>query len=530
MFSTEAFTKALLAQPLELLWCAGSSPAFPWQQSLGLVSPARNSTHAVAAASLHHSQGSPLASTPQDLFGPLSGVGQRGLHQGSDLGIPTCMAAGSQQVGQHSSISSISSSSILPGSQWKASWQPTLSPLSSGCAVPSTDRAGTIGSAFSAWAPAQASSSYSLPSVQALHSNSNLGHSEPAAAVSTGSLAGRVAVSTAPSLAPSRRPDVFPPFSFPTLQAQPPGMVPSASPTAPRLSGAGLSYKPLSLGFPLPGLAFPSQIAAQLPASPVSVAEAPALPCGTGPPTFPGLLPHMPTLPGMPNLSAQWPLHSNLNPGSGSQPLPFPPFGYSVSPYPLGFGQIPPQLPLPFQFSTDPQAASMASAYLPSVVQGVHHLPPNLPYHLPPYPPHPMQALSISHAHSLGPQCTLPSAQNPIIKQEVTSLASEPFPPRNLALELQSSHRQAQGQQPQLASSSWHQANGSPLSRGDRRTPAGTHHDKMAATSLAPLHSGSVAKLESKHSGQPWLTSSCAAPGYKGSTNAHVLLPSLLQT
>ena len=454
------------------------------------------------------------------------------MRQGSDLGIPTCIAAGSQQVGQHSSISS--SSSILPGSQWKASWQPTLGPVTSGCAVPSTDRAGTIGSAFSAWAPAQASSSYSLPNMQALHSSLNLGHAEPAAAASTGSLAGRIPVSTAPSLAPSCRPDVFPHFSFPTLQAQPPGMAPSASPAAPRLSGAGLSYKPLSLGFPLPRIALPSQIAPQLPASPVSGAEAPALPCGIGPPAFPGLLSHMPMLPGMPNLSSQWHMNSNLNPGGGSQPLPFPPFGYNMSPYPLGFGQILPQLPLPFQFSTDTQAASsMASAYLPSAVQGVHHLPPDLPYHLPPYPPHPMQALGTSQAHSFGQQHTLPSAQKPLIKQEANSFAPEPFPPRNPAPEPQPSHRQAQGQQPQPASSSWHGTGGSPLSSGDRRTPAGTHRDKMATTSLAPLHSGHVAKQDSKHSGQPRLTLSFAASGYRGCTKnfavAHFLLLCLLQ-
>lgn len=431
------------------------------------------------------------------------------MRQGSDQGISTCLPAGSQHTGQHSSISS----SILPGSQWKASWPPSLGPLPSGCAVPSTDRAGTVGSAFSAWAPAQLSSGYSLHSVQASNSNSNLGHAAPAAAVSAGSLMGRVPVTTAPSLDPSRPPDAFPPFNFLALQAQPSasqsaGMAPSPTQTAPRLSGPGLSYKPLSLGFPLPGIILPSQVAAQLPTSPVSVAEVPALPCGIGAQAFPGLLPHMPMLPGMLNLSSQWPLTSSLNQGSRSQPLPFPPFGYSVSPYPLGYGQMPPQLPLPFQFPTDPQAAStMASAYLPSAVQGVHHLPPNLPYHLPPYPPHPMQALSPSQAHPFVQQYTLPSAQNPLIKQEDNSLAPNPFPPRNLAPEPLVAHRQAQGRQAQLANSSWHPAGGNPQSSGDRHTSAGTHHDKLASTSLPLVYGGSVAKVEPKHSGQ-W----CGSP------------------
>ena len=425
----------------------------------------------------------------------------------------SCLPAGSQQVGQHSSISS--SNSLLPGSQWKASWQPTLSPLPSGFAVPSTDRAGAIGSAFSAWAPAQPSSSYSLPSVQAVNSNSDLHVGQAvsaAAAVSTGSSAGRVLVSTAPSLAPSHPPGVFPPFGFPTLQAQPAGVAPSAPQTASRLSRAGLSYKPLSLGFPLPGVAFPSQIAAQLPASPVSGSEVPTLPYGLGAPPFPGLLPHMPMLPGMPNPSTQWPLNSKLNPSSGSQALPFQPFGYSMSPYPLGFGQIPPQLPLPFQFPTDPQAASsIASAYLPSAIQGLHHLPPNLPYHLPPnlpyqlppYPPHPMQALSTSQANPFGQSYTLPSPQNPLIKQEADSLAPKSFPPRNPAPEPQAAHRHAAGQPPQLANTSWHQAGGIPLPSGDRHTPAGTHRDKLATTNSALSFGGNIVKLESKHSGQP---------------------------
>ena len=501
--------KAPPPHPLELLWLAGSSPVPPWQQSLGLVSPARN-THAVAAG-LHQSQSGPLGSTPQDLFGPPSGVGQWGLRQGSDQVTSTSLPAESQQIGQqqHSSISisssSSSSSSILPGSQWKASWQPSLGPLPSGCALFSTERAGTIGSAFSAWAPAQASSGYSLPSAQASSSAPSLGHTAPAApaaaaaaaaVVNAGSLVGRVPVSAASSLAPSRLPDVVSPFSFPTIQSQ--GMAPSPSQTAPKLTGPGLSYKPLSLGFKLPGIAFSSQLAVQPSASPVSVAEVPALPCGIGPPAYPGLLPHMPMLPGMPNVPSQWPLNPSLNPGCGSQPLPFPPFGYSVSPYPLGFGQVPPQLPLPFQFSTDPQAAgSMASAYLPSAVQSVHHLPPNLPYHLPPYPPpHPVQALTPSQAYPLGHQYTLPSAQNPLVKQEANSLSPKPSPPSNPALELRAAHRQPPGQQPQLANSSWHH------SGGDRHTTAGTHHDQMATTSLTPLYSGNIAKLEPKHSGQ----------------------------
>ena len=435
------------------------------------------------------------------------------MGQGTAQDLSSSLPAGDQHVGHHSS-SSISS--ILPGSEWKAAWQPNLSPLLSGCAIPGTDRAGTIGSAFSAWVPTQASGGYSLQTSNP-NSNLNLGHAVPAA-VNAGSPTGTFFAE--PNLAPSRPPDVFPPFSFPTLQAQPPDVVPStsqssgtaplASQTAPRLSaGAGLSYKPLSLGFPLQGLVLPSQIAAQVPGSPASRAEIPALPCGIGAPAFPALLPHMPMLPGMPNLS-QWPLNLNpAHPAGGSQPLPFPSFGYGVSPYPVGFGQMPPQLPLPFQFPTNPQSASStASSYLPSAIQGLHHLPPNLPchllpnlpYHLPPYPPHPLQTLTSSQPHLFGQPYVLPPGPAQLIKQEADFSAPQPFPPRTLAPEQHPPHGQTL-HQPQLASYNWHEAGGM-LSGGDRYTPAGMHHDKTNATSLAHLSGGNIAKMEQKPPGQ----------------------------
>lgn len=72
----------------------------------------------------------------------------------------------------------------------------------------------------------------------------------------------------------------------------------------------------------------------------------------------------------------------------------------------------------------------------------------------------------------------------------------------NLAVEQHHpSHRQTLSHQPQLASSSWHQAGGVPLPVGDRHTPAGTH--QTAVTGSAPILGRKVVKVEPKHSGQP---------------------------
>ena len=412
------------------------------------------------------------------------------------------------------------SSGILPGSQLKASWHPSLSLLPlGGVATPSTERAGSafsIGSAFSAWAPAQASSGHSMPSMQAsnMHVGSNSIHRVPAVSA----LAAPAPLSAASNLPPSRPPDGL--FSFPPLHpqlmnegpsaSQTPGLDPQAPQAAPKpLAAARLPYGPLSLA--LPGAPLPSQNATQLlPVSPVSAAAFPALHPGIRPPAFPALLPHMPMLPGMPNLSSQWPVNLNLglNSGGSSQPVPFPPFGYSVSPHPLGFGHMPPPLPLPFQTLSDLHlhpASSAASFYLPASLQGLHHLPPHLAYHLPPYPPHPLQTLNTSQPHPFGQlPCPLPCTPTPLVRQEAQLSPMHLGAP---APEQQPSHIQTLLQS-QLPGHSWHQAAGM-LSNGDRRTPAQRQDDAMTASHLAHSPSGSLVKLEHMPPGQFCDCSAC---------------------
>lgn len=486
---------------------AGVTPAFPWQQSLGLVSPAKNSTHAPAphgADPSHSSWHSPIS--PQDLFGHPARPGQWGFGQSPDQGASTRLPAESQHASQHHSRSS----SILPGSQLKASWQPSLSRLPLGVATPSTERAGSIGSAFSAWAPAQPSRGHSMPSMQAsnTHVNSNLIHRVPA----VNAMAATIPLCAAPSLPPSCPLDGL--SSFPPLHPQLANLVPSASltpglaPPAPQaalrlLPDVGLPYGPLSLG--LPGAPLPNQNALQLPpASPVSTAVFPALHSGIQPPAFPALLPPLPMLPGMPNLSSQWPLSSNLSltqvPGGSTQPLPFPPYGCSMAPHPLGFSHMPPQLPLGFQTPVDPNlspASSAASLYLPSSLHGLHHLPLHLAYHLPPYPPHPLQTLTASQPQPFGQlPCNPPSTPTPLVRQEAQV---SPMHLRAPLPEQHPSHIHTLDQL-QLPSHSWHQAAGM-LSNGDRYTPAWVRHEALTATNLALSAGRSLVKLEQMPAG-----------------------------
>ena len=478
------------------------SLTFPWQQSLGLISPGKIGTHTVPAAAAQPSSHGSVP--PQELFSHPRRQEQLGLKGFDPAPIPG-LSGESYSVGQHISSNS-SGSSILPGSQLNVSWQPTVASYSTGFGLPSHDRAGTMCSAFSAWAPAQTATGHSTPSVQSMHVGSiwNAGFKLPSAS-RTGPPA--AAAPSQPPSAPSDPQDGL--FSFPTVISQIPGMVPSASHNTPTLpSGSGLSYGPLSLGPSVPGLALPGQFAAHLPATAVPIASTtagmPALNYGVGAPPFSGLLPPLPQLPGMLNLPSQWP--SNFPSGAASQPPPFLPFGYSISPYPIGFGHLPPQLPLPLPFHLPPDPhtpSSTASTPLPNPNQGLNPQSFNMPYHLPPYPPNPLQTLIASQPPFYGQLpafATDPALQ---IKQEPgpggwASQDPKGYPPQQ--------HLQ-HGQTPQQVSAippSWEQLAGLHHSSGGH-APARPIHEGLAAAEVAHLSRGSTSKAGQKASGQDHL-------------------------
>ena len=487
------------------------SPTFPWQQSLGLISPGKIGTHTVpAAAAAAAAQASLHGSVPpQELFSHLGRQGQSGL-KGFDPGPLTGLSGENYGVSQHR-MSGSSGSRVLPGSELKVSWQPSVASYPGGLGLPSHDRAGTTGSAFSAWAPVQTAPGHSLPSMQSMQvgASLNVGFKLPSASLPSASRPGPLAATARPPVAastsaPSDSQDGL--FSFPSVIPQLPDMVPSISQNAPTLpSGPGLSYGPLSLGCPMPGLGLPGHFAAQPPISAVSTvrttAVIPALNYGVGSPPFAGLLPQMPPLPSMPNLPSQWPL--DFASGTASQPPPFLPFCYSISPYPIGFGHLPPQLPLPipFHLPPDPQtSSSTASTTLPDPIQGSNPQLPTVPYHLPPYPPNPFQTLIATQPPLYGQPpafATYPALQ---IKQEPGPLGVGSPDPTGYPPQQHIQHGQA-AQPASAIQPSWEQlAELQPSS--DRHMLARPNHEDSAAASSAYLSRGSNGKVGQKATGE----------------------------
>ena len=439
--------------------------------------------------------------SPQGLFSHSGRAEVLGLHQTAPASLPVSNHSASQ-YGNHSN------GSILPGSQMKALWPPTLSALPLGSGPPLTDKAGTTGSAFSAWAPSQGPTGHSLLSVQSMQAKPT-SHADLRSPVApaTGPLTAMAPLAGAePGLAHPDLPQSQ--FTFPTVPSQLSQMVPSTPQQAPALpTSPGLAYSPLSLGFPMPGLALPAQLRsqftvqlpgqlpAQLPSSPISrapVAAASAgfsaLNYGMGSPMMLGMLPQIPTLPGMQNVPSQWPL--NLNPGAASQPLPFPPFGYSMSPYPLGFGHLPPQPLPPFQPPSDPQtASSTASVRVPGPPQGLSHLPASLAYHLPPYPPNALQTLIASQPPPLGPPHSVLPEANPQVKQESGSLGSSLPEQIGSASQLRSQHGQTSQQAAGLHSN------------GNTHMSAKSNRDDSPAANLAQLSRASSGRSAQKPAG-----------------------------
>ena len=393
------------------------SAVFPWQQSLGLISP-------VKAGGQQGKIPTPTASTPaalHDSFRPISPqalfsypgrntqpqmrVQDQG-HAGNHLPESSMGPQQQQRQQQHQQHQQQPSSQHVgfgsqQGNQPSLSWSSGLGlgmPLALGSPHPGMDRVGTTGSAFSAWAPLPI---HSVPSMQG--SGSRLGAashmSGTTGAASRASATGPGAVSGLPSLG-----------SVPTA-----GAYQSALPLGSHATAVSAATLPYS---------FPGQMPAAVSVSSSAAPDPQFSPAGIRNLPFSTLLPQMPFLPPSPYLTSQWPLMHGLTP---SQPPYLPQLSYSAPPYPLGFAHLPPHLP--HQLPSNPLSpVSMPAPILPNPNQN----PGLLPYHLPPYLPNPMQILVSSQAPLPGPDLNLltPLAANQAlqVKLEPGSAAHTPGP------------------------------------------------------------------------------------------------------
>ena len=371
------------------LYAAVDAPAFPWQHSLGLISPLKIAVQetfssAPAAAGTTPAQHDSFdAISPQALFGHPGRQGQTQSLTQTDQTQLLSFPVGIQQGSQQSSHSSLPSSQ--PGVAWSsAPGSGTVSQL--GFLNAGMDRVGTTGSAFSAWAPSQAHSVQGNALLGTGLNLSGISGATPGSARGPTPWAQQGMAPPEPAAAPGVYQGALPVgFHAPAM-------------SSPSLSGPFAARRPSAT---LPGIA-PATVDPKLfsgtPELPSSLPGTQAFSTGSGTPAFATLLPHMPFMTLPPHLSGQWPLAHGLM----SQAQYLPQLSRTAPPYPLGFAHLAHHLPYPLP-THHHDSVSTPPAYLQNPVQGSSHLPLNLPYHLPSYLPHPMQTLIPSQPPLLNP-------------------------------------------------------------------------------------------------------------------------------